>query len=68
MTCVLSSWNYLLIIPTIPQKMVEPSNIIRGRVAKNISFRFYTLGVSSVISPLCKKQSKEKISLLIPEK
>ncbi len=36
---VLSSWNYLLIIPMIPQKMVDASSISKGRIAKNINFR-----------------------------
>lgn len=62
MICVLSSWNYLLIIPMIPQIIVDASSNINGSTAKNINFRDYTLGVSSLTAPLCKKQSNENIS------
>lgn len=36
---VLSSWNYLLIIPIIPHIIVDKRRIIKGSIAKNISLR-----------------------------
>jgi hypothetical protein len=66
---VFNSWNCLLNAAMTVHKTVELKRIISGDAAKNINLRVCTCEVSSMSSvPLCKKQSNENISWLMPEK